>query len=67
MPFWVQCVADVIPLTHFLKAFRILIIENGDLSQTVSAIRNMVLIAVICGIASYVALYFKRKAVLRDE
>lgn len=67
MPFWVQCVADVIPLTHFLKAFRILIIENGDLSQTVSAIRNMILIAVICGIASYVALHFKRKAVLKEE
>jgi ABC-2 type transport system permease protein len=66
MPVWVQGISNVIPLTHFLKAFRILIIENGTLSQTYSSIGNMILIGIICAIISYIALYFKRKSVLKS-
>lgn len=66
MPFWVQGIANCIPLTHFLKAFRILIIENGTLLQTTNAIWNMVIIGSICGILSYIALYFKRKSILKE-
>lgn len=67
MPVWVQGIANVIPLTHFLKAFRVLIIENGTLSQTTSAIWNMIIIGLICGILAYIALYFKKKSVLENE
>jgi ABC-2 type transport system permease protein len=66
MPVWVQAISNVIPLTHFLKAFRVLIIENGTFSQTTGAIWSMVIIGTICGILSYIALYFKRKNVLKE-
>jgi ABC-2 type transport system permease protein len=65
MPSWVQGVANVIPLTHFLKAFRILIIENGTLSQTQGAIQSMIVIGSICAIMAYIALYFKKKNTLK--
>ena len=66
MPQTIQAIANVIPLTHFLKAFRILIIENGTFSQTTASIRNMIIIGLICGIASYIALYFKKKEALKE-
>lgn len=67
MPNWVQGVANVIPLTHFLKAFRILIIENGTLSQTWDSIKNMIIIGGVCAVLAYIALYFKKKAILKSE
>jgi ABC-type polysaccharide/polyol phosphate export permease len=67
MPVWVQGIANVIPLTHFLKAFRILIIENGTLSQTSSSIWNMIIIGSVCAILAYIALYFKKKNILKTE
>ena len=66
MPIWVQGIANCIPLTHFLKAFRILIIENGTLSQSMGSIWNMVIIGAVCGLLSYIALYFKRKNILKE-
>jgi ABC-2 type transport system permease protein len=66
MPNWVQGIANIIPLTHFLKAFRVLIIEEGTLSQVKSPIFNMILIGVICAILSYIALYFKSKKALKS-
>ena len=66
MPVWVQGVANVIPLTHFLRAFRILIIEEGTFSQTFGAISNLLIIGSICAVLSYIALYYKRKSVLKN-
>lgn len=66
MPVWVQGVANVIPLTHFLRAFRILIIEEGTFSQTFGAISNLLIIGSICAVLSYIALYFKRKSILKE-
>jgi ABC-2 type transport system permease protein len=67
MPDWVQAISNVIPLTHFLKAFRILIIENGTLSQTATPIWNMITIGSICAIMAYIALYFKKKQALQNS
>lgn len=67
MPVWIQWIAQVIPLTHFLPAFRILIIENGSVALTYPYIFNMLLIAFIGLILSGILLYFKRKKVLREE
>lgn len=64
MPVWVQVIANCIPLTHFLKAFRILIIEYGTLTQSMPAIWSMVIIGAVCGVLSYLALYKKRKSIL---
>lgn len=66
MPIWVQGIANMIPLTHFLKAFRILIIENGTFSQTYGVILNLIIIGAVCGVLSYIALYFKRKNSLKE-
>jgi ABC-2 type transport system permease protein len=67
MPDWVQAISNVIPLTHFLKAFRILIIENGTLSQTKAPIWNMIIIGTVCAIMAYIALYFKKKQALANN
>ncbi|RQO31424.1 ABC transporter permease [Taibaiella sp. KBW10] len=61
MPVWIQYIANVIPLTHFLPAFRILIIENGPVDLTYPYIFNLLLIAVIGFILSFIALHFKQK------
>ncbi len=66
MPIWVQGIANMIPLTHFLKAFRILIIENGTFSQTYGVILNLIIIGAVCGVLAYIALYFKRKNSLKE-
>jgi ABC-2 type transport system permease protein len=50
----------------FSESFSGLIIENGTFSQTTGAIWSMVIIGTICGILSYIALYFKRKNVLKE-
>lgn len=67
MPLWVQYVADIIPLTHFLKAFRVLIIEDGRLDQTYSFIVPLLIIIVVCGFCSYFGLYYKKKAYLKNN
>jgi ABC-2 type transport system permease protein len=66
MPQVIQGIANVIPLTHFLKAFRILIIENGTFSQTSAPIWNMIIIGSVCSILAYIALYIKKKTVLKE-
>ncbi len=66
MPVWIQGIANVIPLTHFLRAFRILIIEDGTFSQTFGAISNLLIIGAICAVLAYIALYYKRKSILRE-
>lgn len=59
MPIWVQTIANGIPLTHFLKAFRILMVEAGNIKQTLPAIYSLAIIAIVCGLIAYIALYFK--------
>ncbi len=61
MPDWIQYIANSIPLTHFLDAFRVLLVEGGSFYNTYSSILAMIYIAVFAGIASIIALYFKRK------
>lgn len=67
MPVWIQHIASGIPLTHFLKAFRILLVEGGSVSQTFPAVMGMIWIGVDCGIGSVIALYFKRRQVKKSE
>lgn len=59
MPVWVQAFSNSIPLTHFLKAFRILMVEAGNIKQTLPAIKAIALIAIIAWILAYVALWIK--------
>ncbi|MDA3614609.1 ABC transporter permease [Polluticaenibacter yanchengensis] len=66
MPQWVVNIANMIPLTHFLKIFRVLLIEEGNISQVTGAIWAMVIIGAVCAVLAYIALYFKRRAVLKQ-
>lgn len=61
MPVWVQHIANTIPLTHFLKAFRVLLVENGALIHTLPAVKAMVWIGLICAASSVISLHLKRK------
>lgn len=67
MPEWVQLIANIIPLTHFLEAFRILMVEKGMLGETIPQIVNMLIIAVVCGTGATVALTFKRKQYFKQQ
>lgn len=66
MPEFVQAIAQVIPLTHFLPAFRILIIEKGSFDLTYPYILNMTIIAVVGFVLSFFALHIKKKKVLKE-
>lgn len=66
MPIWIQYLADVIPLTHFLQAFRILIVENGPVHLTYPYILNMLIIAVMAFILSFIALKIKINGLTRS-
>lgn len=56
MPLWIQCIAQVIPLTHFLPVFRILMVERGPVDLTYPYVINLGIIAFIGFIVSYIAL-----------
>lgn len=66
MPTWVVTIANCIPLTHFLKAFRVLMIEGQGLAQCAGAIWSMVWIGLFCAVLSYIALFFKKKQALKS-
>lgn len=59
MPAWLQMISNSIPLTHFLKAFRILMVESGSIQQTYPAIKGMLWIGVVTGVMAIIALYIK--------
>ncbi len=59
MPKAIQYIADIIPLTHFLPAFRILIIEEGPVHLTYPYIVNMLIIGMVSFVLSFIALKIK--------
>lgn len=67
MPVWIQYIANAIPLTHFLPIFRILIIENGPVDLIYPFVNNLVIITIIGFILSFVALYVKKRKVLKAK
>ncbi|WP_413531836.1 ABC transporter permease [Empedobacter brevis] len=63
MPKWIQGIADCIPLTHYLKIFRILFIEKGDPALIQPYLNNLIVIGSICFVLSLAILIVKiRKA-----
>ncbi|WP_310994298.1 ABC transporter permease [Aequorivita marina] len=59
MPVWVQSIADLIPLTHYLKIFRLLYLNHAEFHHIKTPLITMALIAVVCLSASAIILYFK--------
>lgn len=66
MPTWVQYIADLIPLTHYLKVFRLLYLNHADISHIYGPILSMGVIAIVCLTLSAVILHFKIKNVKRN-
>lgn len=65
MPVWLQWIAQVIPTTHFLPIFRILVIENGTADMITIHLVKLLIIALAGFIASMAALHIKRKHLLK--
>jgi ABC-2 type transport system permease protein len=59
MPQWVQTIADVIPLTHYLHIFRLLFIEHAPTHLIRQPMIALAIIAVVCLAASLLLLYIK--------
>src|SRR5699024_2824619 len=52
MPVWVQSIADLIPLTHYLKVFRLLYLNHAETYHIYPSIIAMAVIALVCLTAS---------------
>jgi len=63
MPNWVQFIAELIPLTHYLKTFRILYLNHASVSHIYAPVIAMSIIAVICLSLSAIILHYKIKKV----
>lgn len=59
MPTWVQMIADMIPLTHYLKIFRLLYLNHSGISPIQSSLWALTIIAVVCLTLSAIILHFK--------
>lgn len=65
MPAWVQFIADIIPLTHYLKTFRILYLNHAGVSHIYGSVLVMSIIAIVCLSLSAIILHFKIRKVKR--
>lgn len=65
MPIWVQYIADLIPLTHYLKTFRMLYLNYAGISHIYGPILAMSIIALVCLTLSAIILHYKIKQVQR--
>lgn len=63
MPTWVQFIAELIPLTHYLKIFRVLYLNHAGVSHIYAPVIAMSIIAVICLTLSAIILHYKIKQV----
>lgn len=67
MPVWIQYMTQVIPTTHFLPIFRILIIENGAEHLIAPYLNKLMVITIIGFVASMIALYIKKESYLKKQ
>lgn len=65
MPGWIAAVADVIPLTHFLGGYRMLLMQEGWLGAISPQLIALAVLTLIFGLLSYVALAVKMRRVSR--
>jgi len=61
MPVWVQDIAACIPLTHYLEAFRRLLLYNASLKEILPQIIGLIIITLVSFLAAFVLLKIKIK------
>lgn len=66
MPGWIAVIADVIPLTHFLGGYRILLMQEGWLESVGPQLNGLAVLTVIFGLLSYGALAVKMNRASRQ-
>lgn len=63
MPVWIQGLAQAIPLTHFLEAYRIATIQNGGFDTLISPVVKMFILGLVAGVVAWICIEFEfRKA-----
>ncbi|EKT3966769.1 ABC transporter permease [Flavobacterium psychrophilum] len=67
MPIWVQNIANAIPLTHYLKIYRILFVEKGDFTKIVNPLWAMLIIGMVCFSLATVFLHLKIRKLKRNN
>ena len=67
MPVWIQYLAQVIPLTHFLEAYRSVTIQNGSFEVLISPVTKMFLLGLIAGIGAWVCIEAKFRKVKKKQ
>jgi ABC-2 type transport system permease protein len=67
MPDWVVHISKLIPLTHYLEIFRVLVIEQGTVEYVQSSIVALAWTTVICFILSFLLLYLKVKKTKKED
>ncbi|WP_353184764.1 ABC transporter permease [Parapedobacter lycopersici] len=65
MPRWIAYIADVIPLTHFLQGYRILLTQQGTLADIQRPLLALAILTAVFGSCAYVALRIKIKRALK--
>src|SRR5690606_28373595 len=59
MPVWIQYLAQVIPLTHFLEAYRIATIQNGGFEALINPIAKMFILGLATGVMAWICIEVK--------
>uniref|UniRef100_UPI0025EA01E6 ABC transporter permease n=1 Tax=uncultured Chryseobacterium sp. TaxID=259322 RepID=UPI0025EA01E6 len=59
MPAFVQFIANIIPLTPFLQAFKILLIQKGSVELTFPYLKHLSILLVVYAIIGWIALKIK--------
>ncbi|MDL1913032.1 MAG: ABC transporter permease [Bergeyella sp.] len=67
MPAWVQKIASVIPLTHYLEIYRILFVEHGGSSRIKSPLNSLFLIGGFCFFLAFVVLWIRIRKINMGE
>lgn len=67
MPQVIQYFANILPLTPFLQAFKILLVQQGDLSDTIPYLKHLLVLVFSYGILSFIALKLKIRKEIRKE
>ncbi|WP_407484671.1 ABC transporter permease [Elizabethkingia anophelis] len=65
MPAAVQFLANIIPLTPFLQAFKILLIQKGSVELTFPYLQHLIILLIVYGILGWIALKIKLWKIFR--
>ncbi|UZT98898.1 ABC transporter permease [Chryseobacterium fluminis] len=65
MPAFVQWIANIIPLTPFLQAFKILLIQKGSVELTFPYLKHLTVLLIVYAILGWIALKIKMGLLFR--